>query len=453
MAGKRALNLIRMKNNYYQLDSNILVRLEYFGGLIVDFRTNYYYQIPTHDAIVLLCLKYNNDLKEIKRSIKDVFNISSNFNARNYEEYGFIAPSIKRDDDLIPILSLLKNNYDRCKKLNCLYAPISVTIYPTYACQAKCEFCYVRKYCDNKLEFMTFEQVCSIIDYCEQAKVPFVSLLGGEPLMLPYICDLLDYMGTKSIRFTVTTNAYLLNEEIANRIKKYKNIGLSISLQSVDGYHTNITGLDVERVINNIRKVGKYCKINTVWYKQSKKQLEELMIFLDKEQIKAASLSIYNNIYDDVDVQIKNFVDFGKIHDKLQQFIIDNGLDVYLRAEGCLQYLHYGKIKRVPKTGVEKIFSKCEAGQLKLEILPSGDVIGCTALHNDFISGNVFEKPMLNIWQYDNKLNHLRNVVIKDNKCKKCKYVNFCNGGCPAIRYIKNKNYEEERDLRCIVKK
>lgn len=61
-------------------------------------------------------------------------------------------------------------------------------------------------------------------------------------------------------------------------------------------------------------------------------------------------------------------------------------------AEGCLQYLFENNVKLIPKTDIEKIFTKCEAGNLKLEILPNGDTIGCTALNNEYFkSGNIFK--------------------------------------------------------------
>ena len=61
-------------------------------------------------------------------------------------------------------------------------------------------------------------------------------------------------------------------------------------------------------------------------------------------------------------------------------------------AEGCLQYLFENNVKLIPKTDIEKIFTKCEAGNLKLEILPNGDTIGCTALNNEYFRVEIFLK-------------------------------------------------------------
>ncbi len=53
----------------YQLREGIIVRLEYFGGMIIDIVNNAYYQIPKYDALVLFCLKYENNINVIINEI------------------------------------------------------------------------------------------------------------------------------------------------------------------------------------------------------------------------------------------------------------------------------------------------------------------------------------------------------------------------------------------------
>lgn len=45
------------------------MRLEYFGGMIIDIVNNAYYQIPKYDALVLFCLKYENNINVIINEI------------------------------------------------------------------------------------------------------------------------------------------------------------------------------------------------------------------------------------------------------------------------------------------------------------------------------------------------------------------------------------------------
>ena len=57
-----------MLNNFYQLRQGIKVRLECFGGMIIDITNNVYYQIPKYDALVLFCLNFENDIDVIKKT-------------------------------------------------------------------------------------------------------------------------------------------------------------------------------------------------------------------------------------------------------------------------------------------------------------------------------------------------------------------------------------------------
>ena len=48
-------------------------------------------------------------------------------------------------------------------------------------------------------------------------------------------------------------------------------------------------------------------------------------------------------------------------------------------------------------------------------------------------------------------LNQIRNFKTQDKKCQKCKFFNFCNGGCPAYNLYKNNSMIEKGDDRCVV--
>ena len=55
---------------------------------------------------------------------------------------------------------------------------------------------------------MQFHVLKKLIDDIERLQIPYVSILGGEPLLLPYIEELLDYMSKKRIIFNITTNGW-----------------------------------------------------------------------------------------------------------------------------------------------------------------------------------------------------------------------------------------------------
>ena len=260
-------------------------------------------------------------------------------------------------------------------------------------------------------------------------------------------------MSKKRIIFNITTNGWLLNEKVMYYIKKIKNINLSISLQSIDNYHTLATKLNYKEIINNIKNTRGNCRINTVYINQTFEQLEKLVDFVYNEGIKTFTLALYNNVKLNPKEQNNNHIKFLNAKQHLNKYIKSKHYDIDFRAEGCLQYLFEQKVKIIPKTDIEKIFTKCEAGNLKLEIMPNGDTIGCMALDNNFFkSGNIFDNKLEDIWNHDEKLNLLRNSLCKVSECENCKYYSFCNGGCTAQRFLTNKNFEKVKDGRCLKK-
>lgn len=448
--------LKQIMSSLYKIKPGILIRPEYFGGLIIDTNNNVYYQIPKYDTLVLFSLKYVSDIDAIRAVLLNKFNIEDDtFDHKIYENAGFIvgthSPTPVKSQQ--KYMDIIENYLNKENRSNHLSAPLNITIYPSFACQADCEFCYVKNYCNEDLGIMSLESLKRLIDEIEDLQVPYVSILGGEPLLLPYIEKLLDYMSKKNIVFNITTNGFLLNDKIIYYVRRYKNIHLSVSLQSVDDYHTSVTKINYKNILSNIRKAEGNCRINTVFFKQSLKQLESLVDFVYCEGIKSFTIVLYNNIMLDPQSQINNHVRFLKTKLHLAEYIRQKNYNINFRAEGCLQYLFENNVEIFPRSDIEKIFAKCEAGNLKLEILPNGDTIGCTALNNSsFKSGNVFKNKLKDIWDYDDKLNLLRDSLCKDEECNNCRYYSFCNGGCPAQRSLKNKKFEIKRDSRCLMK-
>ena len=139
---------------------------------------------------------------------------------------------------------------------------------------------------------------------------------------------------------------------------------------------------------------------------------------------------------------------------KVQEYISKKKYnDLHVSMQGCLLYsAYYNECENPVDSEFDKIIYGCEAGQTKVEIMPDGTMIPCTAFKlDDFIYDNVFKVPFEYAWDNSKCLKALRNYKIKDDKCVKCKYSNFCNGGCPAYNIRKNKSLVKKGDERCQV--
>lgn len=108
-------------------------------------------------------------------------------------------------------------------------------------CNLKCKYCFAEEgEYHGKRSMMSFEVGKKAIDFVIKSSGPRknieVDLFGGEPLMnFKVVREIVDYARSiekdhnKNIRFTMTTNATLLNDEIMDYIdKNMGNIVLSI---------------------------------------------------------------------------------------------------------------------------------------------------------------------------------------------------------------------------------
>ena len=118
----------------------------------------------------------------------------------------------------------------------------------TRDCNLRCNFCYVKDagYCTS--EMVSFENLKKIVNFCCDAKVKYIFFTGGEPLLYPYLNDILVYIKKKEhpITTAVATNGILLED--LQFCKKLMDSGLDYIDVSMKGRSSqewvNTTGCD-----------------------------------------------------------------------------------------------------------------------------------------------------------------------------------------------------------------
>ncbi len=109
-----------------------------------------------------------------------------------------------------------------------------VEIMLTYGCNARCWFCSCRALYEDKGKLMTKEKLMSIIDECAALGVPVISFLGGEPLLVRYLPEIIEYTHKRGILPGITSNATLLTKEKIDELYA-RGLGLmSVSIHSTD---------------------------------------------------------------------------------------------------------------------------------------------------------------------------------------------------------------------------
>ena len=102
------------------------------------------------------------------------------------------------------------------------------------------------------------------------------------------------------------------------------------------------------------------------------------------------------------------------------------GYDVYI-GEG---FAFLGPLQKAVRGESGREFI-CGSGWNTFTIMHNGEVTGCPALEfPEYVEGNIKNMLLEDIWQ--NKFKRFRGKYNRDmhDKCKKCKYLAQCRGGC-----------------------
>ena len=290
-----------------------------------------------------------------------------------------------------------------------------------------------------------------------------VDLFGGEPLMVfDTIKEIVDYakekdkLYNKNIRFTMTTNATLLNDEIIDYIdKNMGNIILSIDGRKEvnDNVRIRVDGSGCyDRILPNIKKMvdrrdpskqyyarGTFTRENTDFFEDVMALANEGFSEISIEPVvlpDSHNLSIRSEdlpkIYEQYDMLYKEMLRRAENNDnpfKFYHFNIDlnGGPCVYKRIAGC------------------------GAGHEYVAITPDGDIYPCHQFvgNEEFLLGNINSGIKNKNLSKDFKNAHIYNKP----KCKECWARFYCSGGCQANNFNFNGDIHVPYEIGCEMQK
>ncbi len=112
-----------------------------------------------------------------------------------------------------------------------------IYFYLTDDCNLRCRHCWISPaYCGDgpSRSFLPMDLFQSILEQGKAMKLRSVKLTGGEPLLHPYIEDILKILKTEDLSLVVETNGVLCSKEIAKQIAACRNPFVSVSLDGAD---------------------------------------------------------------------------------------------------------------------------------------------------------------------------------------------------------------------------
>ena len=100
----------------------------------------------------------------------------------------------------------ISSNYS----LNTITTPISVYMKITSKCMLKCIFC---SQSDNIIQEMDFGFAKEMLRKFKSLGIQYVYYTGGEPLLFPHICELIEYGNSLGMKQVLVTNGLLFTQK------------------------------------------------------------------------------------------------------------------------------------------------------------------------------------------------------------------------------------------------
>lgn len=265
--------------------------------------------------------------------------------------------------------------------------PKMAILIPTYKCNQLCKYCFFKH--NNNGTIVSKKQMLNIIDQLNELGVRAIEFCGGgEPTLMPEICEVVEYASQLGMNIGLLTNGVNFTDEIAETFLKYSTY-VRFSLDTVNPeLYKKIRGKDdCETVVSNIeqafilkQRYDYMCQISLkiALYKEiGLKEIQEVFNFARGKRV--------------FSVQVKNTWDENGNY-------YNNSLS---RIDVYRQIKTYG-IKFVKNIGNKrKMKDQCWINPIQISVDAYGDCYVCCNFQgreDKHKFGNLFEKPLIELW-------------------------------------------------------
>jgi len=302
--------------------------------------------------------------------------------------------------------------------------PLSVHLDVTYRCNERCVHCYLDH--DNHGEMSTAE-ICGVLDQLAEAGVFFLIFSGGEVFMRMDFFRILEYARSLLFCVTVKTNAFMIREREADRLRELGVQMVQVSIYSHrPEVHDAITKLpgSLKRSIAGIRLLRSRGVSVTLANVLMRQNLADHAGVQALARELGAKFTIDPTITPKMDGD-RSIIGLGIGGDDLKQVFRNPDLvgDV---EEFC------APPPRVDDDVLDEL--PCSAGHTACYISPYGDVYPCVQF--PLPSGSVRKQKFLDIWRHSPELDEVRSIHARDLPvCSSCSHVGTCSR-CPGLAYM-----------------
>ncbi len=356
-------------------------------------------------------------------------------NAEMLFQLGFYIS--KNKDELEDVLSLQRKDAHDKTYLN-------ITLIPTFACNLGCIYCY-QNGIENKT--MSLENQEVFINFVikrlksKKSKSFHLSWYGGEPLVAFSVIkrintSLKDFCKENKIKFSssIATNLTLLTEEMRKKLKELNVVRIETTLAGEEREHNLLRPCNKSdensflKTIDGIKKLSERMTvmININFCKQNFLSIKKLFGFLRTINNRNIYLN-FNEIinYDQNKQTVEQFKNYDKKRYELFIEAMENNLQICDTSNFCGNFIFCPQY-HINSFAIDGLLN----------------VYKCTDRYEEETKFGIIDKITFDIKETNSK----QEENIPNKKCKKCKFLPYCNGGCHIKRQRKEKPCPTEID-------
>ena len=322
-----------------------------------------------------------------------------------------------------------------------LRRPLLASIALTNQCNLQCIHCLPQSG-DPLQNELTTHEVLGLIDDLAEMGVMIVAYTGGEPFLRKDFFEILSYTKMKGLKSTITTNGTLINYEVARKLRDLEVMLMRVSIDSAqEDSHDWFRGVHgsfrlTTNAIRILSKVGLPVTVLTTVSSFNVDEIENIIDLSIELGAKGFNTSLFipygkGEAHKNLQLRPDQYKDMLQVLRSKREHLkgkidikAEDPLSFLLETEQCEDPYCYPRM--------------CQAAISTLEITADGFVMPCLSF--DIKEENVRRRPIQEIWSKSNLFRKVRDRSLLEGKCKDCKFLKVCSGGCRAMAYISSEN-------------
>lgn len=299
-------------------------------------------------------------------------------------------------------------------------SPREVIISITNRCNFKCRMCDIAKNKIAELSTAQWKQVIKDAALCGSRTIVFS---GGEPLLREDIFELISYTKNNSMGACLTSNGYLIQDGIADKLQKAMVDVVNISMEGPKPVHDYLRGKGMfEKAVSaleNLRKHKIETTIATMVSRYNYKYLSYIVEFAKDYGATTIKFQPFSRIFLDNRDGIDGFLTYEREIEKLTGIMQDvisrsNNYSIATNPSGYLETIPFYLGKKYINSNYG-----CVALENSCPINCNGDIYPCWVIADkDSRIGNIKENSFLNLWNSPKRKSTIEK--IKEEGCPGC---------------------------------